>query len=94
MEYDREDREEVSPASLVVRHDWPVPSLRDVGSRHDEGDVLVRVAASSVNPIDCMLRRGYGRALLETAAAGARRLPFIPGYDVAGAPRDEQFISR
>jgi hypothetical protein len=83
-QYDLEDSDEVHPASLIVRSDWPVPSLHDVESRHDEGDVLVQVAASSVNPIDSMLRRGYGRALLEATAQGRSRLPFIPGFDVAG----------
>jgi hypothetical protein len=83
-QYDLEDSDEVHPGSLIVRSDWPVPSLHDVESRHDEGDVLVQVAASSVNPIDSMLRRGYGRALLEATAQGRSRLPFIPGFDVAG----------
>lgn len=87
-QYDLEDSDEVHPASLIVRSDWPVPSLHDVESRHDEGDVLVQVAASSVNPIDSMLRRGYGRALLEATAQGRSRLPFIPGFDVAGTVVD------
>ena len=43
-------------------------------------ELLVRVRASSVNPIDCALRSGYGRAFFETRAA----LPLRPGRDVAG----------
>lgn len=43
-------------------------------------ELLVRVRASSVNPIDCALRSGYGRAFFETRAA----LPLSPGRDIAG----------
>lgn len=43
-------------------------------------ELLIRVRASSVNPIDCALRSGYGRAFFETRAT----LPLRPGRDVAG----------
>jgi NADPH:quinone reductase-like Zn-dependent oxidoreductase len=45
------------------------------------GEILIKVLASSVNPIDCSLRRGYGRAFFESRGA---RLPARPGRDVAG----------
>jgi NADPH:quinone reductase-like Zn-dependent oxidoreductase len=45
-------------------------------------ELLVRVRASSVNPIDCALRGGYGRAFFESR--GIARLPIRPGRDVAG----------
>ncbi len=45
-------------------------------------EVLVCVHASSVNPIDCAVRRGYGREYFE--AKGMSRLPICPGRDVAG----------
>lgn len=43
-----------------------------------ERDVLVRVRAASVNPIDCKIRHGYQRALIHY------RLPQITGLDVSG----------
>jgi NADPH:quinone reductase-like Zn-dependent oxidoreductase len=46
------------------------------------GDLLVRVHASSVNPIDCAVRRGYGKDYFE--AKGMSRLPMCPGRDAAG----------
>ena len=45
-------------------------------------DVLVRVHASSVNPIDCAVRQGYGHELFE--ARGLSRWPNRPGRDAAG----------
>lgn len=43
-------------------------------------ELLIRVRASSVNPIDCALRSGYGRAFFEKRAS----LPLSPGRDIAG----------
>jgi NADPH:quinone reductase-like Zn-dependent oxidoreductase len=42
------------------------------------GEVLVRVAASSVNPFDCALHAGY------MAAYFNHSLPLIPGTDISG----------
>lgn len=42
------------------------------------GQVRVRVAATSVNPADWRLRSGQLRRFVRL------RLPFVPGYDVAG----------
>ncbi len=53
--------------------DAPIPEPRP-------DELLVRVRASSVNPIDCALRSGYGREFFETRAS----LPLRPGRDVAG----------
>lgn len=39
------------------------------------GEILVRVVAAGVNPVDAHVRRGGGRAVA---------LPFTPGYDLAG----------
>ena len=40
-------------AVLELVADWPVPGL-------NPDDLLVRNAATSVNPVDCAVRRGYG----------------------------------
>lgn len=46
------------------------------------GEVLVRVQATSVNPIDVKRAAGYGRRLL--GLKGAARFPLVLGNDVAG----------
>jgi len=53
----------------------PVPSPAST-------ELLIRVHASSVNPIDCSLRSGYGRELFESRRPV--KLPVRPGRDVAG----------
>jgi NADPH:quinone reductase-like Zn-dependent oxidoreductase len=40
-----------------------------------EGEILVRVAAAGVNPVDAIIRRGGWRGIT---------LPFTPGHDIAG----------
>ena len=47
------------------------------------GQVLVRVRATSVNPVDWKIRRGSLRLVLP-----ARRFPLILGYDAAGEVAD------
>jgi NADPH:quinone reductase-like Zn-dependent oxidoreductase len=42
------------------------------------GEVLVKMASTSVNPIDYKIRRGDMQAIMPL------QLPFIPGYDLAG----------
>eukprot|EP00897_Mesotaenium_endlicherianum_P008477 jgi/Mesen1/7658/ME000400S06854 len=60
-----------SPDYLEVRHDDVVPSVGPT-------QVLVRVLAASVNPLDIRMREGYGRSLFEPL------LPVILGRDVSG----------
>jgi NADPH:quinone reductase-like Zn-dependent oxidoreductase len=42
------------------------------------GEVLVKMASTSVNPIDYKIRRGDMKEIMPL------QLPFIPGYDLAG----------
>lgn len=63
-----------SPPRLQVR-DSAMPEPR-------HGQVLVRVEASSVNPIDAKRAGGYGQRLL--ALKGAGRFPLVLGNDLAG----------
>ena len=68
----------------VLRYEEaPVPEL-------DPDDVLVRVHATSVNPIDWKIRKGLARDHLRY------RLPFVLGWDVSGVveavgPRAHRF---
>jgi hypothetical protein len=50
--------------------------------RPGKGDVLVRVEATSVNPIDVKRAKGYGRRLLSLKGAG--KFPLVLGNDFAG----------
>jgi NADPH:quinone reductase-like Zn-dependent oxidoreductase len=66
--------EPATPPQLAVRSvERPRPG---------SGEVLVRVQASSVNPIDVKRAAGYGRRLL--ALKGAARFPLVLGNDLAG----------
>lgn len=49
-------------------------------------DVLIRVHAASINPVDCRMRFGYGSGALAKAAAQARRnlFPLVLGRDCSG----------
>ena len=51
--------------------------------RPGRGQIVVRVEAASVNPIDVRRRAGYGRGLL--SLLGAARLPLVLGNDFAGS---------
>lgn len=59
------------PPSVLRMADRPVP-------RCTADQVLIRVAAASVNPIDWRIRQGEARYLIPFG------FPRIPGYDVAG----------
>jgi NADPH:quinone reductase-like Zn-dependent oxidoreductase len=56
----------------VLRYEQaPLPDLA-------EDDLLIRVIATSVNPVDWKIRQGLARSLLDYP------LPLIPGWDVSG----------
>lgn len=56
---------------VLTYEDAPRPVL------YDE-DVLIRVHAAGVNPVDWKIREGYMKERMN------RTMPFIPGWDVAG----------
>lgn len=60
---------------LRLVYDAPVPSLI-------EGEVLVRVIATSVNPVDVKTRNG-------TVSGGGPALPNVLGWDLAGVVVDQ-----
>lgn len=70
---------------LVCTHPATAPALA-VRTRElrgpGAGQVLVRVEASSVNPIDVKRAAGYGKRLL--GLKGAARFPLVLGNDFAG----------
>ncbi len=70
----------------LICTDWAVPSRLDTRTSEvpspAAGQVLVRVQACSVNPIDAKRAGGYGRRLL--ALKGAATLPVVLGNDLAG----------
>src|SRR4051794_21215050 len=59
------------PAELLVVDEVPRPEPK-------EGEVLIRVRAAGVNPIDWKLRAGYLQEFMPI------QLPYTPGYDLAG----------
>jgi NADPH:quinone reductase-like Zn-dependent oxidoreductase len=65
------------PGLAVRRADMPAPG---------PGQVLVRVEATSVNPIDVKRAAGYGRRLL--GLKGAATLPVVLGNDIAGVVQE------
>jgi reticulon-4-interacting protein 1, mitochondrial len=69
--------ERFGPAREVLQlvDDLPVPVPKD-------DEIIVHNRATSVNPIDCAVRSGYGAAYFKHV--GILHLPHIPGRDVAG----------
>ncbi len=60
---------------IEIREDAPIPDPTDT-------QILVRVVASSVNPIDCAIRNGYGRELFKRK--DGPEFPIRLGRDVSG----------
>lgn len=62
-------------ADLLQLRQMPLPQPRP-------GEIVVRVDAAAVNPIDTRRRAGYGRRML--TLLGAAQLPLVLGNDFAG----------
>ncbi len=58
-------------ASQIVIEDAPMPTLAD-------DDVLIRVVATSVNPVDWKIRKGYLKSMIPY------QMPLVMGWDVSG----------
>lgn len=58
-------------ASEIRIEDAPLPTLSD-------DDVLIRVVATSVNPVDWKIRKGYLKSMIPY------QMPLIMGWDVSG----------
>jgi len=63
---------------LHINADAAVPSA-------SADQILIEVKAVSVNPVDCAIRRGYGREVFRTSGeAGQMAFPMVLGRDAAG----------
>jgi NADPH:quinone reductase-like Zn-dependent oxidoreductase len=62
------------PAALTIARGAPVP-------RPSGNELQIRVLASSINPIDVWMTRGYGHNLFPWAGVEP---PFTPGRDIVG----------
>lgn len=53
-----------------------------------EGEVLIRIKAAGVNPVDAVIREGYYKDMMPHS------LPVIPGWDVSGMVEDRGHAAR
>jgi NADPH:quinone reductase-like Zn-dependent oxidoreductase len=61
---------------LVTESPTPTPAAHEI---------LIQVHAASVNPVDCAIRRGYGKEFFGTASqVGSQQFPRRLGRDAAG----------
>lgn len=78
------DAREVTTMKHLVYHQFGEPDVLVVEEAPTPApgpdDVLVRVVAAGLNPIDWKTRRGLGFAARQIES----RLPWTPGYDMAG----------
>jgi len=65
----------------VVAHEYGAPEVLKIEEvprpEPKDDEILIRVMAASVNPVDVAIRKGYLAELVG-------KLPFVPGMDVAG----------
>ncbi|HJM15700.1 MAG TPA: zinc-binding dehydrogenase [SAR86 cluster bacterium] len=75
MMYSAVIRDYGDESSFEIDETSPLPELRS-------NQVLVKISASSVNPIDLMKRQGYGRSIFEKQRR--TNFPWILGSDFSG----------
>jgi NADPH:quinone reductase-like Zn-dependent oxidoreductase len=51
-----------------------------------EGEVLIRVKAAGVNPVDAVISNGYYKDMMPHS------LPVIPGWDICGVVEDRGML--
>lgn len=73
--------EEFGAADKIIVGNLTVPELK-------EGEVLVRVKAAGINPVDAAVREGYLHSFIPVV------FPAIPGWDVAGVVEDRGYSAR
>ena len=73
--------ESFGEADVIKVGELPIPELK-------EGEVLVKIKAAGVNPVDAAVRKGMLKDFLPTS------FPAIPGWDVAGIVEDRGFAAR
>lgn len=73
--------ESFGEADVIKIADLQIPELK-------EGEVLVKIKAAAVNPVDAAVRKGMLKDLLPV------HFPAIPGWDVSGIVEDRGFAAR
>src|SRR3954470_6542313 len=53
-----------------------------------EGDLLIKIKAAAINPVDASVRKSHLKAFLPY------QFPIIPGWDVAGVVEERGFSAR
>ncbi|WP_207426092.1 NADP-dependent oxidoreductase [Pedobacter sp. SYSU D00535] len=72
---------EFGSADKIALEQIAVPELK-------EGEVLIRIRAAGVNPVDSAVREGYLQSFIPV------EFPAIPGWDVAGVVEDRAYSAR
>jgi len=73
--------EEFGSRKKIKTGTLPIPELK-------EGEVLIRIKAAGVNPVDAAVREGYLKSFIPVM------FPAIPGWDMAGVIEDRSYSAR